>query len=225
MNTTKTKNSVETAYDFTLDSIVQRKFIPGEVITENLLSKRFGIGRTPIREAVKKLEIEGLIVTEKGTKRIYYLSDKDLEEIFNLKIVIEGAIAGWAAENKELELHRKLSDIIALMQNLGKDSLIIENPEEALKTWLNLDYQFHDVLFDMAGNKRVIQIIKTLNIQWRILKVGFTAIEGRINKAIDEHISIGNAILNNDANVAKEEMVKHLTKLKDTILKLWRTFN
>ena len=95
----KTKNTVETAYINILDNIIHRNLKPGEVVTENSLAEKYGLGRTPIREALKKLELEGLIVTENRTKKIYYLSPEDLEDIFNIKIVLESAIARWAAKN------------------------------------------------------------------------------------------------------------------------------
>jgi DNA-binding GntR family transcriptional regulator len=224
MKSTKTKNTVETAYDFILENIIHRNLRPGEVVTENSLSEKFELGRTPIREALKKLEMEGLIVTENRTKKVYYLSPEDLEDIFNIKIVLESAIAGWAAKNTNVELQEKLSTIMLNMKELGKGGLIENDHENALLTWLSLDNQFHDVLDEMAGNKKAFPIIKTLNIQWHRLKVGITAIEGRIEKAINEHCIIGNAVLNNNPAQAVEEMTKHLESLKEIILKMMRTF-
>ena len=62
---------------------------PGELVTEISLSKRLKIGRTPIREALKKIEQEGLIFTLKHRKRVYVLTLKELEEIFDIKICLE----------------------------------------------------------------------------------------------------------------------------------------
>jgi len=224
MKSTKAKNTVETAYDCILDNIINRNLKPGEVVTENSLAEKFELGRTPIREALKKLEGEGLIVTENRTKKVYYLSPEDLEDIFNIKIVLESAIAGWAAKNTNSDLQEKLSMVMLNMKELGKGGLIENDHEKALETWLILDIQFHDLLDEMAGNKKVFPIIKTLNIQWHRLKVGITAIEGRIQKAINEHCIIGNSVLNNDPSLAIEEMSKHLESLKEIILKMMRTF-
>lgn len=224
MKLAKTKNTVETAYDCILDNIIQRNLKPGEVVTENSLAEKFELGRTPIREALKKLEGEGLIVTENRTKKVYYLSPEDLEDIFNVKIVLESAIAGWAAKNTNPEFHEKLSTIMLNMKELGKGGLIENDHDKALQTWLFLDNQFHELLDEMAGNKKAFPIIKTLNIQWHRLKIGITAIEGRMQKAINEHCIIGNAVLNNNPSQAIEEMSKHLESLKEIILKMMRTF-
>jgi DNA-binding GntR family transcriptional regulator len=224
MKIAKTKNTVETAYDCIFDNIIHRNLKPGEVVTENSLAQKFELGRTPIREALKKLEMEGLIVTENRTKKVYYLSPEDLEDIFNVKIVLESSIAGWAASNTTPEFQEKLSTILLNMQDLGKGDLIEKDHDLALKTWLCLDNQFHDLLYEMAGNKKIVPIIKMLNIQWHRLKVGIAAIEGRMEKAINEHCTIGNAILNNNTKAASEEMSKHLESLKELILKMMRMF-
>lgn len=220
----KIKNTVELAYDCILDNIIHRVLKPGEIITENSLSEKFELGRTPIREALKKLELEGLIVTEKRTKKVYYLSPEDLEDIFDIKILIESAIAGWAAKNKNPELHKKLKNIMQRMQALMKSNLISQDLDKSLNVWLALDAEFHEVIDEMGGNKKAFPIIKTLNIQWHRLKVGITAIEGRMEKAINEHCIIGEAILKNDVELATNEMSKHITSLRDIILQMMRTF-
>jgi len=220
----KSKNSVDTAYECILDNIIQRNLKPGETVTENSMSERFGLGRTPIREALKKLEQEGLIVTENRTKKIYYLSPEDLSDIFDIKIVLESAIAGWAAECTDLELRNRLANIITSMEGLAKGNQLTKNPQEALLQWLNLDNAFHDLISEMAGNKKVLPIIKVLNVQWHRLKIGIVAIEGRMGNAIAEHCAIGTAILNNNPKLASQRMGKHITTLKDTLLTMMRAF-
>jgi len=61
MKEVKNKNSVQDAYNRILDNIIHLDLKPGEVVTENSLAEKFGLGRTPLREALKRLEVEGLI--------------------------------------------------------------------------------------------------------------------------------------------------------------------
>ncbi len=218
------RNTVQAAYDQILESIVRFGLKPGEVVTENSLSEKFNIGRTPVREALKRLEVEGLITTEGRTKKIYYLSPKDIEDIFNIKIIIESNLTRLAAEKATDEQLNRLSDIMLSMKSLGEKHISADSHELFLSEWLALDVQFHEILFEMADNMKIVPIIKNLNIQWHRLKVGITAIEGRIEKAIAEHCIIGNAILDRNSNLASEEMTVHLESLKVMILKLMQMF-
>jgi len=83
MKEVKNKNSVQDAYNRILDNIIHLDLKPGEVVTENSLAEKFGLGRTPLREALKRLEVEGLIITEGRTKKVYSLSAKDIEDIIS----------------------------------------------------------------------------------------------------------------------------------------------
>ena len=220
----KSKNSVETAYECIVENIIQRNLKPGETVTENSMSEMFGLGRTPIREALKRLEQEGLIVTENRTKKIYYLSSDDLADIFDIKIVLESAIAGWAAECKDEEKRNKLANIIISMEELSKTISSTKDNKQSLMLWLNLDNQFHDLISEMANNKKALPIIKILNVQWHRLKIGIVAIEGRMVNAIAEHCAIGNAILNNNPKLASQKMGKHISNLKEMLITMMRAF-
>ena len=224
MAKTKNMNSRESTYKAILENIMQGKLKPGEVVTEIILSEQLGISRTPVREALKQLEIEGLIETEGRIKRVYYLSLHDIKEIFDLKIAIESDIARKAAQNTDNSLKEKLSDIIIEMNRLRE---LLSTDQEAscvLQKWLAIDEEFHSILFQLAGNQRAMQFIKRLNVQWHRIKFGIMAIEGRIEKAIIEHKAIGDAILNCDSPEAEAQMNMHLTRLKEFLMKLMKTF-
>ena len=92
-DTEKNKKSKawEKAYDRIKDMILTMKIKPGEIVSENNLSKQLGISRTPVREAIKALEQEGLIIASNRRKRVYVLTVKEIEEIFELKKAIESA--------------------------------------------------------------------------------------------------------------------------------------
>lgn len=224
MKTIKSKNSVQDAYDQILHNIIHLNLKPGEVVTENSLADRFHQGRTPIREALKRLEVEGLIVTEGRTKKVYYLSAKDIEDIFNLKIVVESNVAAWAAKKATEDQLNRLANVMLGMKALKDDKIQDTDHEAYLSKWLALDNQFHELLFEMADNQKIVPIIKNLNIQWHRLKVGISAIEGRIGKAILEHCKIGNAILERNESSASSEMSSHLESLKVMILRIMQMF-
>jgi len=221
----KSKNSFEEAYSLILEEIINGTLKPGEVITEVDLAERYGISRTPVREALSRFQCEGLVNTTNRTKRIYSLSVHDLEEIFELKKLIEGNVAARAAENMTESQSLELQRIIGSMKLLSDISPENESEEKKLlNSWLELDRQFHEVIFSTAANKRAEQYIHKLNLQWHRLNVGLIAIEGRINKAIAEHESVSDAVLERDPVKAREKMTEHLENLEKVIIRLMEAF-
>ena len=220
------KNSFEEAYSLILEEIVNGTLKPGEIVTEVFLAEKYGISRTPVREALNRFQSEGLINTSNRTKRIYSLTGHDIEEIFEMKEVIEGNVAKKAAENLTDRQAEELIRIVDSMKGLSVISPQNESEEKKLlDDWLNLDRQFHDLIFNAAGNKRAQHYILKLNLQWHRLKVALIAIEGRIGKAILEHEAIASAILNKEPDKARDTMAEHLDDLKNVIIKLMRAFN
>jgi DNA-binding GntR family transcriptional regulator len=222
----KHKNSFEEAYSLILEEIINGSLKPGEVVTEVYLAEKYGISRTPVREALSRFQCEGLINTSNRTKRIYTLSQHDIEEIFEMKELIEGNVAKEAALKLTEMQAEELRQIIEKMNRLSQTNPENESEEEALlNNWLILDGQFHELIFASAGNRRAQQYILKLNLQWHRLKVGLIAIEGRIGKAILEHEAIATAILARDPERARSAMVEHLDDLKKVIVKLMKAFN
>jgi len=219
----KTKNSIQTAYGLILQSILNKELKPGEVVTEMSLGEKFGLGRTPIREALNKLEMEGLIQTEIRTKRIHFLTPEDIEQIFEIKIALEGHLALNAANKISEKQINELTNIVLEMKELIDSQISLSN-EDLLQDWLKLDTAFHDLIFKINGNKRSEEIIKRLNLQWHRLKIGLAVIEGRIEKAVEEHTKIAEAIISRNALLAQKNMQEHLSNLKKVLVSLMKTF-
>jgi DNA-binding GntR family transcriptional regulator len=226
MESTEIKNSTEYAYQMILNSILELKLKPDEIITEVDLSEKLGLSRTPVREAISRLENEGLIVTQNRTKKVYFLSEKDVEEIFDLKIAIESLVARQAAEKGSKEQINALGDVVIEIRRLREKKVKKEiEDEDFLKGWLEADVKFHELLFKMSGNQRAKQIIQTLNVQWHRIKLGITAIEGKTEKVVGEHEAIGKAIIQRKPEAAEWAVRNHLENLKIMLLKLMKTFN
>jgi len=219
------KSTFKEAYSLILEEILNGTLRPGEVITEVDLAGRYGISRTPVREALSRFQFEGLISTSNRTKRIYSLSSYDIEEIFEMKELIEGNVAKLAAERITDKQAKDLQRVVRGMKRLSKKNPENESEEmELLDTWLDLDKQFHEIIFTAAGNKRAQQYIQLLNLQWHRLNAGLIAIEGRISKAITEHEDIADAITERNPEKARSTMVEHLESLKKVIIKLMAAF-
>jgi GntR family transcriptional regulator, rspAB operon transcriptional repressor len=215
------RNAWEKACEDIQDLILRMEIKPGQVVTETALSKRLGISRTPIREALKKLEQEGLIVTTQRRKHVCILTIREIEEIFDLKICIEAAVAAWAAERASDRQRDEIQAVLGRMKRIAETRPTDASKEKAwLDEWLDSDRRFHEVLFETAGNGRARQVIRTCNMQWHRLRVGMHTLEGRVERSVIEHEAVARAILDGRPAEARKAMETHLRNLKKELIKV-----
>ncbi|SFL27413.1 GntR family transcriptional regulator [Proteiniphilum acetatigenes] len=217
------KNSTSNdAYDRILKAIISSELRPGDTVAEIQLAQKFGFGRTPVREAIMRLENEGFIVSLERKKKIYILFPKDIEEIFQIKQAIESMVASQASEKASPENKKELADMLAEMR-------LLKNGEESqrdayVQRWLELDTQFHNLLFKIANNSRAGLIVNNLNLQFLRIKLGMLVLEERVEKSVREHLEIGEAIFEGRKEDAARLMYTHLETVKQTIIALMNTF-
>ncbi len=224
--TTNSKNARENAYERIQGLILGMEIKPGETITENAISDRLEIGRTPVREALKKLEQEGLVITTNRRKRVYLLTVKELEEIFDIKIRLETYVAFEAARNCTSKDVEKLMRIIENMRAAAFSEAGTEEEEHRRSlAWLKHDKALHHQLFTMAGNSKVEQIIRSLDLQWQRLRLGIYTLEGRMQRSYDEHMTFVEAIIRKEPEEANRLMKAHLKNVKFELIKLFKMFN
>ncbi len=225
METKKENKLWEDAYSRLRDLILSGQLKPGALISENALAKDFGMSRTPVREAIRRLEQEGLIISAGNRrKQVFILTIENIKEIFDIKKALEGGIAGWAAERHDEKDAEKLKKIVANMEKAveQRSSSLAQANEDG---WLRLDEQYHELLFKMSHNFKAEEIIKNLNQQWHRLRLGILAIEGRLEKSFEEHEEIALAILDKNPDAAEKAMKEHLQNLERMLVSLMRTFN
>ena len=217
---------INEAYAAIQELIMSSKIKPGEMITEASISEKIGISRAPVREAIQKLEQEGLIFTENRRKYVYVLTVKEIEEIFDIKICLESTTCYWASKRGSDEQKEKLSEIIKEMEHLVK---ICPDDEETRKAWfrkwVEVDDSLHQLIFQMADNNRATIYLNNLNRQWHRLRVGLMAMEERIEKSLKEHQDFIYPIIEGDENLAKEKMEIHFQNLKTFLVQILKMFH
>jgi len=214
------------AYDMIKSMILSARLGPGQAVTETALSEGLGFSRTPIREALGDLEQEGLIVTKNRRKRVYILTVNEVEDIFDLKIEIESAVARWAAQRGSKNQCRQLEKVSEDMKRLARLRPSNEQKEDVwLNKWLVADHKLHALLFAMAQNKRTEQIVRNFNSQWHQLKLGMLALEGRVEKSAVEHERIVQAVCASQPAKAQQQMRNHLQNLRKELVKIMKLAN
>jgi len=201
------------AYEYVRNKILTMEFMPGESITDSRLASELQISRTPVREAFQRLENEGLLISDSRRGwRIFSMTLKDIDNIFDIKCEIEGLISRKAALDPNEEHHRVLQEILKKMK--------IASNDDDLETWMDLDASLHHHLYFMANNERAERIIRNLNDQWHRLRRGFIKMRGRLDVATSEHEQVISAVIAHDADKAEQAMQDHLNDVRDGLIKV-----
>jgi len=201
----------ENAYNYVKSQILNLGFKPGEYLTDIQISNKLNISRTPVREAFRMIEREGLLVYEaRRGWRVYTLTLDDINEIFEIKITLEGELSRKAALCEDKHLRNKLKETISFMRKAEET--------DDVESWIAVDTDLHHTIFLMAHNQRALQILENINDQWNRLRIGFSARTGRINRSIIEHEALVQAILDGDGESAEQRTRDHLRNVQDELV-------
>lgn len=185
---------------------------PGERLMEIRLAEELGVSRTPIREAIRKLEQEGFVVMvpRRGT----YVADislKDISQVFEIRGALEELAAGLAAERitpDELErLERILVEINEYMANDSFDKIV------------DADVRFHDILYHASRNQRLVDILNNLREQMLRFRSISMHYPGRLVATWEEHRRMVENIAQHNSAMARKVAKKHMENSEKTLLK------
>lgn len=192
-------------------AIIDLRLGPGEPLREAALAEQLGVSKTPIREALTRLEQDGLVETTsfKGAAATVY-SRRDLEEIYELRELLEVAAIRRAAESMRDEDRARLEQVCA-------QSRALSTPQDADRL-SELLTEFDQLLFAQVTNSRIRALID--NLQAHLRRIGrLTAdIPGRIGDSVAEHDSILEAIMAADADLAEQRLRGHIRSVRDAQL-------
>lgn len=189
----------ERIVDTIREAIISGILSSGTKISEPELAERFGISRTPIREALRQLETEGFItvVPRKGAV-VSTLSRKDVEDFYELKSVLEAFAA-----KKAVEL--VTDNDISKMENLNRQLEKLASKGD-LKRAFQVHNDFHHVFLEACGNEKLFIIAKGLEKQFQRFRMSLS-VPGKIERLVKQHWDIIDAFRKKDAGLV-EELVK-----------------
>lgn len=186
-------------------------FKPGERLMEIPLSEELGVSRTPIREAIRKLELEGFVIMipRRGT----YVADislKDISQVFEIRSALEelaGALAAERITAEEIEyLERMLVEIGTYIEKKDMEKIV------------EADVNFHEVLYKASRNERLVEIIHNLREQTLRFRTVSMNQPGRLAKTWEEHRLLVEAIADRDANKARKIARLHMEHSEQALL-------
>lgn len=201
----------EVVFETLREAIIQGDLSPGERLMEVQVAEELGVSRTPVREAIRKLELEGLVVMvpRKGA----YVADislRDLSDVFEVRRALEGLAAELAADRATDE------EIEELERTLVKISDAIEN--NRVEDTVELDTQFHELLYAASRNERLRGILSQLREQIHRYRLQSWTRPNRARVAFEEHRAIVEAVAERNPELAKERAIAHIDSAESVFL-------
>ena len=206
----------ELVYDQLKKNILTGSIVPGTRMMEIELAEKMGVSRTPVREAIRKLEKEGLVTIE--PRRGAYASDisvKDLVDVLEVRENLEGFAASLAASRMSDD---ELNELEQITQGYS-DAIKQNNTEEII----HYDEMFHKKIVESTDNKTLIQLTKTvqeLTLRFRYLYYDDFS---RYENMPTEHKEIIDSIRSGDSITARKVADEHVRKLKTFVLNEGKT--
>lgn len=185
------------------NAIIEGQLKDGENLTEVRLSNDLGVSRTPVREAIRQLELEGLVeyIPNKGAV-VKGISEKDIGDIFEIRVLIEGLAARWAAAGISDEELNALERALELQEFFtGKNDV-----EQLMK----IDTLFHDIIFSACGSRPLIHVLRMFHKYVQRARCQSLATPQRAEKVYEEHRAIYLALKEHKARRAEELMFIHV---------------
>lgn len=192
-------------------AIISGVLKPGERLMEIQLAEELGVSRTPVREAIRKLELEGFVimVPRRGTY-VADLSIKDINEVYEVRTALDVLAAGLAAERiteEELEQMERLLVQISSYIDSGEMEKIVE-----------ADGIFHDILYRASRNERLVGIINNLREQLTRFRSMSMAYPGRLKNMLEEHSRLVEAIAQRNPELAQQRAAEHMENAEQILL-------
>jgi len=192
-------------------AILSGSIKPGERLIETELAKNLGISKSPVREALRRLEGEGIVqlVPRKG----YFVRDidqKSIEEFFEVMFILEPTSALMSLKKKSETVCREIDELLRNMERCLR--------KKEYESYRALNDQFHGLFYSLTDNEWIIKISQMLRKQAYILRSLSLYTKDRFSSSIKEHQAIADAYKKNDKRLLEKAMKNHLAMFKENIL-------
>jgi DNA-binding GntR family transcriptional regulator len=194
------------------EQIIRGALPAGERVTEAKVTRELGLSRSPVREALRILEAEGLVTLEphRGA-RVRGLSEQDLDEIFDVRLMLE-------SHGVRHHLHRLRPEALAPLRR-AVEAARAALAARAVARWHAASLDFHDGLVRLAGNRHVARLHEELKVSLRRYQIGVLGAAGEPERFQAEHEAILEALEHGRIERGAELVASHLSNLKKGAVK------
>ncbi|MGX8796558.1 GntR family transcriptional regulator [Fusibacter sp. JL298sf-3] len=202
----------EVVFDYLRNAILSGELKPGERLMEVAIAEKLGVSRTPVREAIRKLEKEKFVIMipRKGAY-VADLTKKDILEVLEIRKELEGFAAQLAASRMEPEELEKLGTI------LEDFNTCLEDMDK--KRMIEVDNAFHSTIFDASKNSRLMHMIYDLHDQFQRFRLIYFSEFNNFKEIQASHIKIYEALSAKDEQGARREAEAHVDLIRELVNK------
>lgn len=204
------KSAQKDAYGLILEAIDIGVYKPGDRLVESELADRFGVSRTPIREALQRLETQSLLSRDGRSLIVASLDHNQLAELYVVRAELEGLAARLAARHATPEEVKVLRDMVE------EDRQLLDDPAALSRA----NRRFHKQIHLASHNRYLVQQLELVHRSMALLASTSIQAEGRGVETIKEHIDIVSAIEAGEGEAAYSALKDHISKAYETRLKL-----
>ncbi len=208
MSEIRTQN--KDAYGLILEAIDVGTYKPGDRLVESELAERFGVSRTPIREALQRLETQSLLIRDGRSLIVAALGHNQLAELYAVRAELEGLAARLAAQ------HAAPEEVRVLRKMVNDDRKLIDSPEALSQA----NRRFHKQIHLASHNRYLVQQLDLVHRTMALLATTSLAVEGRSEGALNEHDAVVIAIESGDGDAACAALKEHISKAFETRLEI-----
>lgn len=203
------KTGQRDAYELILHAIDVGTYRPGDRLVESELAERFGVSRTPIREALQRLETQSLLARDGRSLVVASLDHNQMAELYIVRSELEGLAARLAAQHAT-------DEEIRVLDNMIRDDEGRLNDPTALA---RANRRFHRQIHLASHNRYLVQQLDLVYRSMALMATTSLAIEGRGKTALDEHRAIWNAIAERDGEAAYHALKRHISNAFESRLR------
>lgn len=192
------------------EDILTGAYKQGDELKEATLGKKLGVSRTPVREALRQLELEGLveIIPNRGA-RVTGISEKDISDIYLMRSRLEGLAARLAAEYMKEEDIAEMEEVILLSEFHLKKS---KNDQ-----MVRLDGRFHEIMYHAAGSRMLEHVLTDFHHYVKLARANSVKTQNRAEESVREHKAILEAIKKRDKDLAEKLANEHIQHVIDNL--------
>ena len=185
------------------EDILSGVYRENDELKENSIATELGVSRTPVREALRQLELEGLVtmIPNKGAY-VTGITSKDMHDIYMIRSSLEGLCAKWACEHITQSQIEELEEILYLSDFHAK-----KNHNEQM---VELDNKFHELIYEASGSKILYHVLSDFHHYVERIRKITLAMPSRASQASQEHAAILEAIKERDGDLAEQLAYEHI---------------
>lgn len=207
----RSKSLHEQTYEVLRSSILSGELAPGDRLIETQLAEQLQVSRTPIREAIRQLQREELIIGDTGSGlRVASMSIEDAAQLYDCRLVLEQLAIAGACEKANSEQLAKLEEYV-----LSAEALMGAEPQQLNSLQLlELDYRFHRLIAESSGNRWLVTLLDQVFDKMALLRAQTTQHNPQVLEIRQEHRQIYEAIARRQVGEATQAIQFHLTSSK-----------